>query len=30
MLYENGEYLTLDKERVQYEARAAAKRLYGA
>ena len=30
VLYENGEYLTLDRERVLYEARAAAKRLYGA
>ena len=30
VLYENGEFLTLDKERVLYEARAAAKRLYGA
>ena len=30
VLYENGESLTLDKERVLYEARAAAKRLYGA
>ena len=29
VLYENGEYLTLDKERVLYEARAAVKRLYG-
>ena len=30
VLYENGEFLTLDKERVLYEARAAARRLYGA
>ena len=30
VLYENGEFLTLDKERVLYEARAAAKCLYGA
>ena len=29
VLYENGEYLTLDKERVLHEARAAAGRLYG-
>ena len=29
VLYENGEYLTLDRERILYDARAAAKRLYG-
>ena len=29
VLYENGEYLTLDRERILYNARAAAKRLYG-
>ena len=29
VLYENGEFLTLDKERVLYEARAAVRRLYG-
>ena len=29
VLYENGEYLTLDRERIQYDANAAVKRLYG-
>ena len=29
ILYENGEYLTLDRERILYDANAAAKRLYG-
>lgn len=29
VLYENGEYLTLDRERILREARAAARRLYG-
>ena len=28
ILYENGEYKTLDREKVFYEARAAVKRLY--
>lgn len=28
ILYKNGEYLTLDRERIMYEARTAAKRLY--
>ena len=30
MLYENGEFLTLDRERIVWDAKAAAKRLYGA
>lgn len=30
VLYENGEYLTLDRERILWDAEAAAKRLYGA
>ena len=29
ILYENGEYLTLDRERVLYDARKAVERLYG-
>ena len=29
VLYENGEYLTLDKERIRYDTEAAVKRLYG-
>lgn len=29
ILYENGEYLTLDRERILFEANAAAKRIYG-
>ena len=29
VLYENGEFLTLDRERILWDVRAAAKRLYG-
>ena len=29
ILYENGEFLTLDAEKILYEAKAAAKRLHG-
>ena len=29
ILYENGEFLTLDREKILFEARAAARRIYG-
>jgi 5-methylthioadenosine/S-adenosylhomocysteine deaminase len=29
ILYENGEYLTLDREKVMFDAKQAVKRLYG-
>ena len=29
VLYENGEFLTLDRERILWDARCAVKRLYG-